>query len=444
MIGAEADKGPSADLVAALLDRFCQDRPWQAARALEGLDTDEAAPILAERPAPIAAEVLRRLNPDDAAGVIVLLDPESQRDLLLELDPARAASLLARLDEDDRARALSSVPERASRELIELASYPPGTAGHLMDARATAFAPETSVAAAINHIRSTEQRRIADVMVIDEDGRLEGVVPLQALVGAAPDQPLSELVERDIVFVEPMTRREEVVDLLNQHKLSSLPVVDLEGRLVGILRYGALVDAAQQDAAADLQKMVGASREERALSSPWLAVRTRLPWLNVNLLTAFAASAVIGIFEDTIARFTALAVLLPVVAGQSGNTGAQAMAVTMRGLALREFRASQWLRVAKKELIVGLVNGVAIAVVTGLGVLIWSGNPALGVVIAMAMVLSMGIASLAGASIPVGLVALKRDPATASSIFLTTVTDIVGFFAFLGLASAFASYLGPG
>jgi magnesium transporter len=305
----------------------------------------------------------------------------------------------------------------------------------------TAFSPEMTVAQALDRIRELGSRRIADVMLVDDDGHLVGAVSLQDLVGADPEARLGSLARRDVPFVRPMTRRDEVVDLLNQHKLTSLPVVDLEERLVGILRYSALVAAAQQDAAGDLAQMVGASREERALSSPWVAVRSRLPWLHVNLVTAFVASTVVGLFEDTIARFTALAVLMPIVAGESGNTGGQALAVTMRGLALREIRASHWLRVARKELLVGATNGLTIATVTACGVFIWSRNPALAGVVACAMFISMCAASVVGASIPIILALAKRDPATAASIFLTAFTDTVGFLTFLGLATAFASML---
>jgi magnesium transporter len=238
-----------------------------------------------------------------------------------------------------------------------------------------------------------------------------------------------------------MTPREDVVELLNEYQLSSLPVVDLRDRVVGIIRQAGLVEAAQQDAVMGLQQMVGGSTEERALSRPWVGVRSRLPWLNINLVTAFMAASVVGLFEDTIARFTAVAVLLPVVAGQSGNTGAQALAVTMRGLALREFRVSEAFRVLVKELIIGLVNGLAIAAVTSIGVYAWSRNLGLSLVMFLAMIVSMMAASAAGAIIPVTLVKLNRDPATASSIILTTVTDIVGFFTFLGLATWFSSML---
>jgi magnesium transporter len=181
--------------------------------------------------------------------------------------------------------------------------------------------------------------------------------------------------------------------------------------------------------------MVGVSKEERAFSSAWFAVRKRLPWLQINLATAFLASTVVGLFEDTIARFTALAILLPVVAGQSGNTGAQALAVTMRGLALREIRVRHWFRVARKELAVGAVNGTAVAAVTTLGVYLWSGSAGLSAVIGTAMICSMVIAGLAGASVPMVLILLKQDPAAASSIVLTTVTDVVGFLTFLGFAT---------
>ena len=228
---------------------------------------------------------------------------------------------------------------------------------------------------------------------------------------------------------------------MERHRLASLPVVDFERRLLGIIRYDGLVRAAQQALTDDLQRMVGAGSEERALSSPWFTVKSRLPWLSINLLTAFAAAAVVGLFDATIAKFTALAVLLPVVAGQSGNTGAQALAVTSRGLALREMRLAHWWRVVRKEVAAAAINGVAVGAVTSVGVFVWSGNLGLCAVIGISMVISMVLAAIAGAVIPILLTALGRDPATASSIILTTVTDIAGFFSFLGLASAMSDYL---
>jgi len=203
----------------------------------------------------------------------------------------------------------------------------------------------------------------------------------------------------------------------------------------------ALVAAVRDEVSADLQTMVGAGAQERALSRVSFAVRKRLPWLEINLVTAFLAAAVVGLFESTIARFTALAVLLPVVAGQSGNTGAQALAVTMRGLAVREIRLRHWLAVARKEIGVAAINGAAVALTTALGVYVWSRSFGLALVIAVSMVLSMVVAGFAGAVTPMVLTRLGQDPAQSSSIILTTVTDVAGFFSFLGIATLLASLL---
>jgi magnesium transporter len=237
------------------------------------------------------------------------------------------------------------------------------------------------------------------------------------------------------------TSRSEVVERLADARLTSLPVVNVDNRLVGVIRPATLVSLAQEEAGADMQAMVGASRDERAFSRIPFAVRKRLPWLHINLATAFLAAAVVGLFEATIARFTALAVLLPVVAGQSGNTGAQALAVTMRGLAVREVRPRHWPRITLKESGVAFINGCAVAVTTAAGVWLWSQSPGLSLVIGLSMVISMLVAGLAGAVIPIVLTVSGHDPAQASSIILTTVTDVVGFFSFLGLASLLAAAL---
>jgi magnesium transporter len=202
-----------------------------------------------------------------------------------------------------------------------------------------------------------------------------------------------------------------------------------------VIRQAKLAFAVEQETTLDIQTMVGASRDERALSSAIFSVRKRLPWLQINLLTAFLAASVVGLFESTIAKYTALAVLLPVVAGQSGNAGAQALAVTMRGLVLREISLRHWPKVLIKEVNVGLMNGLAIAATTALGVYVWSRSFGLVLIISAAMVISMVIAGLAGALVPILLQKLGLDIAQSSSIILTTVTDVVGFFSFLGIAT---------
>ena len=217
----------------------------------------------------------------------------------------------------------------------------------------------------------------------------------------------------------------------------ALPVVDQDGRLLGIVKHDEVIEAVQEEAFGDLQKLSGAGEDERALSPVSTVVKKRLPWLLVNLATAFLASAVIGVFEGVIEKVTALAVLLPIVAGQGGNTGAQSLAVVIRGIALRELGSGASRRVILKETLAAMLNGLAVAVVTGVCVFLWDGRIGLVLVIALAMVVNMTAAGLAGAGIPLLLRAAGRDPAQSASIFLTTVTDIVGFAAFLGFAMLF-------
>jgi magnesium transporter len=309
-----------------------------------------------------------------------------------------------------------------------------------MDPRVASFRPDTPARDALARIRAMRNKAIHDVFVIDDQGRVAGVVGIQDLALANPGIRLEELAQ-PTPQVQALAPQEELVEVAGDRRLTSLPVVDVTGRLLGVIRHADLLSATQRDATVDLQTMVGASEDEMALSSWFFAVRKRLPWLQINLATAFLAAAVVGLFEDTIARFTTLAVLLPVVAGQSGNTGAQSLAITMRGLALREIRPSHWFRVARKELMVGLVNGIAVALVTATGVLLWSGSAGIAAVIGVSMVCSMVIAGFAGASVPIALQLLRQDPAAASSIVLTTITDIMGFMTFLGFATLAAGML---
>ena len=435
-----------------LIQRFVELHPEEVALQLDDVGADEAVGVLQRDPGPFAAsaaKVLQRMDLDRGAHILARLDDAALARLLNELDPAVAARILVQLDEAERARILALTSAERGREIQEILSYPLGTAGSLMDAQVSTFAVDCAVGTALERVRQLGNRRAMALVLRDENDRYAGVVRLPDVVAADPELLLGELRDDTAVQVQPMTPREEVVELLNTYRLTSLPVVDFQEQVIGVIHHDGLVNAAQQDLAANVQEMVGVSAEERALSKPWVGIRSRLPWLHINLVTAFLAAAVVGLFEDTIAKFTALAVLLPVVAGQSGNTGAQALAVTMRGLALREIRTSHATRVLTKELAVGFCNGLAIAAVTAIGVFIWSQSLGLALVMLCAMLVSMILAAMAapamaGAAIPVVLSKLGHDPATAASIILTTVTDIVGFLSFLGLATLLAGMLPAG
>jgi len=427
--------------VRALLERYLQTFPDEAARELEHLPLQDVVGLLQSHAAPVAGRALQQLTPDLGAEALGGLEADAFRGLMRTLDPVRAASLLTRLDADKREERLSLLEPADVKELRDLMAYPTGTAGAVMDARITTFRADATVKEALAKLRALRGRPIADVFVVGEDGLLAGAMPLQELAIADPAVRLDGLRLRVPVSVQATTSREEVVEVFRRGIGTTIPVVDFEGRPVGVIRNDVLVAAAQQEASADLQKMVGGSTDERALSPASFAVKKRLPWLQINLATAFLASAVVALFQGTIAKYTALAVLMPVVAGQSGNTGMQSLAVTLRGLALREVRMRHWPRITLKEVAAGALNGVAVAVVTALGVYVWSHSLGLTLVIGVSMVGSMVIASVAGASVPMALTALKQDPAQASSVILTTVTDCGGFFSFLGLATVLSRFL---
>lgn len=426
---------------ATLVRSFCEDHSTDAAEVLEVAPAGEVSKLLENTTPSAAASVLARLSSESAAEIVTQMEKEKASGVLAQMDAGRSSILLGRIGEPSRQGLLDSLPQQVSQEIRELLSHPEGTAGRLMDPRVRAFRPEVTAGEALERLRRTRGRRVHDIFVVDDEGRLAGTVSVQALALADLQDRLESLSQPAPAQIPVTAGQEEVAELLEKHALVSLPVVDFEGRLLGVLRPRALMNVLEREATADIQSMVGASKEERALSSVSFAVRKRLPWLQINLATAFLAASVVGLFEDTIARFTALAVLLPVVAGQSGNTGSQALAVTLRGLALREIRLSHWPRVTLKEAGVGSINGLAVAAVTALGVYVWSGSAGLCLVISLAMVLSMAIAGVTGALIPILLSAVGQDPAQSSSIVLTTVTDIAGFFSFLGLATVFASLL---
>jgi magnesium transporter len=402
---------------------------------------EDVAAVLTDITPDRAANVLRQLQPDLGLQVLCAFEPTWAKSVLEELEPVRAVILLARAEPEIQERMLGQLDVGFAKELRGLLSYSRDTAGGMMNPRPTVFRPTTAVKDAVDQLRKQKRRRIQDVFLVDDDGRLVGSVPMTDVVLADEEEPLAAIATIPTPSVPDTASREDVLEQLEQNRNLSLPVIDFDGRLLGVLRQEELLRAAQRDAAGNALLMVGLSKNERALAPFHLAVRNRLPWLLINLLTAFLAAAVVGLFEGTIATYTALAVLLPVVAGQSGNTGAQALAVTMRGLALREVRVHHWLRIAFKELAAGASNGLAVALTTGGAVYVWSGSPGLALVIGLSMVISMSAAGLSGALIPMVLTALRQDPAQSSSIVLTTVTDVVGFFSFLGIATVLSFLL---
>jgi len=429
---------------AALTLRYLLDYPREAARRLERLPPDEIASIFASQPQHALMPVWRGLTSDIEQSVLPLLPAKIARHILTELEPTEAVALLNRLSENQRSQYLELLNPEVADELRASMERLPDSAGALMDPRFLAFDAALPVAETLARLRRAGRRGVREIYIVGDAGQLEGRVEIQDLALAELDQTLADLRQPIIAVVDDSVPREEVVEVLEQYEaLTELPVIDFSGRLIGVIHQAELVNAMQEETSLDIQTMVGASKDERALSSPLFAVAKRLPWLQINLLTAFLAASVVGMFEDVISKFTALAVLLPVVAGQSGNAGAQALAVTMRGLMLREISIRHWPRVVAKEVSVGLMNGIGIAATTAIGVYVWSRSFGLVLVIVTAMIISMIAAGFAGALVPITLRRFGQDPAQSSSIILTTVTDVVGFFSFLGIATLFSGMLTP-
>lgn len=426
----------------ALNEKLFNRYPAEAVRELEQMDYDEARKILSEIPVSKSMKVWERYSPQLAAKVLIDMPLDYVTAVISQLEPNRAASfILAITDKERREEIIRSCGAAVANDLRRAISQEPDSAGALMDTRVIYFRPEMTVSETINILRGRPRRAYRKLFTVDDDNHLTGMVEIEDIALAKHETSLAELQLTPPEVVNVNTKREDIVSLFEKKRIYDLPVVDFEGRLVGVLRYHTLLDAALEETSADLQTMVGVSKDERALSPAFFSIRKRMPWLQINLLTAFMAAAVVGVFESTIAKYTALAVLLPVVAGQSGNTGAQALAVTMRGLALKEIYPRMWPRIMFKEFNVGLWNGILVAITTALGVFLWSESAGLTLVIILSMILSMIVASIAGAVIPILLTVTGQDPAQSSSIFLTTVTDIAGFFSFLGIATLFISIL---
>lgn len=425
----------------ALTQVFLRNYPRDAARKLETLAPEEAAQILIEHSTSLRQHVWVYITPPAASQILPFTPDNVALELLQALDAGPCASLISRFDDIQRQRYLGLMTEVQAQELTELMDYPTDCAGYMMDTRALSFSRDTSVEELMVQLKKYPAIMRRRIYTLNNDMRLHGQVDLVDLICADPAQTLGEMSISVNDFVSALDPREDVADKLQKNLSDILPVVDIHHRLLGVIRGKNALDALKENIAADLQTMVGASRDERALSGSFFTVRKRQAWLQINLLTGFLAAAVVGMFESTIAQFTALAILMPIAAGQSGNTGAQALAVTMRGLTLREITTRHWLQVLLKEVGAGLINGVAVAITCAVGVYFWSGSSGLALVIAMALVISMTIAGAAGALVPICLKKLGQDPAQSSSIILTTVTDIAGFMSFLGIASLLSALL---
>lgn len=418
-------------------------------------------------PASEGANVLEEMSPNRAADVAEALDPRTAADILSEMEPGAAAQVieemagpeasvvLSAMDPDDRMDVLQGVERERRDELVadlphedadevrRLASYPPDTAGGLMTTDVTALHEDLTVQEAIGELRRLRERyeQMFYSYVVDGRRHLLGVLSMRDLILANPERRVGDIMIQGVRALPATLDQHEVARLFQKLNYLAMPVVDERHRLLGLVTVDDVVDVIERETTEDFQKFFGAGAEER-LSTPWqYSFRTRTGWLVVNLATAFLAGWVVSLFDSTIAAMTVLAVYMPIVAGMGGNASAQAMAVAIRGIAVGESGLHLVRKVLMREAMVGVLTGLVCGAITAAVAVLWQGNWALGAVVWLALLINHTLACISGAGIPFVMKRLGYDPAQSATIFATTVTDVAGFFGFLGLAYLFLPWL---
>jgi magnesium transporter len=381
--------------------------------ALTEVDDTVREEILEELPAEAVADGVRELDSDDAVAILADLPKDEQTEILEQLPPPERVAL--------------------ARSLL----YPENSAGRRMQTEFTAVPPVWTVGRTIDYLRETPDLpdRFWEIYVVDTAGRLQGTVALDRLLRTKRPVPIAELIDEEMHPVRVTDDQEDVARLFEHYDLVATPVVDEADRLVGVITFDDIVDVIEQEAEEDIRALGGVGREEELSDPVWFVARGRFNWLLVNLATAFLASSVLGLFEGELQKMVALAVLAPIVASQGGNAATQTMTVAVRALATHELSSANAARIVLREILVGLVNGLAFAVITGVAAAAWFKVPDLGLVIGLAMICNLVAGALGGILVPLVLHRFHADPAISSGVFVTTVTDVVGFFSFLGIAT---------
>jgi magnesium transporter len=417
----------------------------QVLAELQERDRKAAFSVLVDRSPKLAMETVAELGPEAGAQLLSDRPAEDIAKLLQEIPSDDAAALVDYLPDDLSSAVLELMRPKESGQVENLLEYPEKTAGRIMNPNVFALSEDLTVGESISALQaSRDVEMVFYLYVVDERRHLVGVTSLRRLLLVSPETPLKRIMTPDVISARVDTDQEEAARQVASYNLLAIPVVDEENKLVGVVTVDDVIDVIKDEATEDIYRLAGVSGDERVFTPPMESLRLRLPWLLVNLATAFLAAAVVGLFEGTIAQVTAVAIFMPIVAGMGGNAATQTLTVIVRGLALGELTWVNARKALMKELAVGFTNGMATGLIAaGLAVL-FKGNPMIGVLLGAAMVINLCVAAAAGTLIPLGLKALKIDPALASAVFITTFTDVAGFASFLGLATVFLRFLKTG
>ena len=421
---------------AFLSDALDPMHPADVAHLLEQVDARDRRALLVAWPGGLEGDVLSELDEELREEVIEQLAPSELAEAVRDLESDDVVDLVEYLDDAQQEAVLDAL-DAGDRAVVEQAlAYPEESAGRHMQSELVRAPEHWTVGEAIDYLRSDVvlPDQFYHIILVDPRLKATGYVTLGRVLSHARDTPLRTLTEDTFRTFHVAQDVEEVAQAINHYHMITAPVVDDDDRIVGVITIDDAMAFLEEEAEEDILRLAGVG--EGSLSDRVIATtKRRFPWLAVNLVTAIFASMVISLFEETIAGLVALAVLMPIVASMGGNAGTQSLTVAVRALATRDLTTANVWRVIKREVLVGLINGLIFAVVMGIVGVVWFGSPMLGVVIAVAMVINMVVAGFAGTVIPVVLEKMGVDPALASGAFVTTVTDVVGFFAFLGLAA---------
>lgn len=403
--------------------------PEQQAAMVERMQAPELAVVFEQMYEEDMVEVAQHLKVETLVDVLDEMEADAAADLLGELEPAEAAELIEQMDE--------------AEPVVSLLAYDDESAGGIMTTAPASLRRWMTVTEVFAFVKQNyrDANEIFYLYVVDRYYRLIGVVNLRALILAEPTQTVEDIMNRDVISVKAGIDQEEVAQLLARYDLLAVPVVDAEDHLVGIITHDDVVDVLEEEATEDIYRLAQVGENAEIFSPLRQSIRSRFPWLAVNLATAFLASSVVSLFEGTIAQAALLAAFMPIVAGQGGNAGTQTMTIVVRSLALGELNNRDTWKALWHELSVGLLHGVALGIMVGLIAWLWKGKAMLGLVIGLAMLGNLIVAAVAGVIVPMFLKLVKVDPALASSVFVTTATDVLGFSLFLGLATYFIHWL---
>ena len=433
--------GASANLLNLLQKQHPADLA-QIFSELQDKDRDTAFSILAERNGRLAMEAISELGPEAGASLLATRSAEEIAKLAQEIPSDDAAALIDHLPEELSAAVLDLMRPKESGVVENLLEYDEQTAGRIMNPHVFALNEDLTVGEAITELQSNRDvEMVFYLYVVDERRHLVGVVSLRRLLLVSPETPLKRIMTADLMTARVDMDQEEVARQVASYNLLAIPVVDNENKLVGVITVDDVIDVIKDEATEDIYRLAGVTGDERVFTSAAETFRKRLPTLGIQLLTLFAAAAVVAVFEGTISKVTALAIFMPIVAGMGATAATQTLTVIVRGIALGELTWSNSRKALLKEISIGVANGVLLGVVGAVVAWVAKGDPLLGVLLGAAMIINLFVAATAGTLVPLGLRAVNVDPALASSVVVTTVTDVLGFATFLGLATIFIKYL---